>query len=104
LLVGRTSGVPDVLADADAKKILAQLKDWYVLAPAEVVILVEGTVVGQMLLVVAVQNLAARDDGAGVVEVPVKVHEPDSHRDSFRHLCGKFPQGVEVIPDKARLK
>ena len=41
----------------------------------EVAVLVEDAVVRQELLVVAVQDLAARDDGGGVVDVRVEVDE-----------------------------
>jgi hypothetical protein len=102
LLARWTPRVPDVLADAQTQKGVAQLEDRGARPLAEVAVLVEDAVVRQVPLVVAVQDLAARDDGAGVVEVPVEVHEPDRRRNSLGHPAGELLQRVEIVPDKAR--
>ena len=68
----------------------------------EVAVLVEDAVVGEVVLVVAVQDLAARDHGAGVVEVGVEVDEADGGHHVLRNLPGELVQGPHVLLDKAR--
>ena len=102
LLAWGAARVPDVLADAQADEVTAYLENRGARALAEVAILVEDTVVRQVALVIAVQNLAARGDGAGVVEVSVEVDETDRRRHPFRHPARELLQSVQVVPDEAR--
>src|SRR5918997_2414603 len=102
LLAGGTARVPDVFADAQADEGRAELQDRGSRALAEVAILVEDAVVWQVAFVVAVQDPAAGDDGAGVVEIAVQVHEADRCRHPLRYPPGELFERVEVLPDNAR--
>ena len=68
----------------------------------EVAVLVEDAVVWQVMFVVAVQYLATRDHGAGVVEVSVEVDEADGGHDALRNLPGELVERPHVLLDKAR--
>ena len=76
------ASVPDVLADVDADAHAADVVDRARVARLEVAVLVEDAVVGQVHLVVDVDQLAVVDDGRGVVDVLVRVHEADDQRDA----------------------
>ena len=86
--VGRgRARLPDVLADRRADQRVAELEQDEVAAGREVAVLVEDAVVREEALAVDRLHLAARADGARVVEVAVEVRRADERDDAARRRC-----------------
>ena len=73
----RSGRIPAVLAHGDADANAALLEDWAAVTDREVTLLVEDAVVGEEDLVVHALELSVVDEGRGVEDLAVLVHEPD---------------------------
>ena len=70
-------------------------------AGLEVAVLVEDAVVGEVLLVVDADQAAVVDDGGGVVDVLILVHEA-YHQSDAAAGCRDLLQGAQVVVDEPR--
>ena len=77
LILHRSGGVPDVLADRDADASAGNVEELHAGPRAEVTRLVEHAVVGQILLVIGARQLAAVNHRRSVKDVVRIVDEPD---------------------------
>src|SRR5215212_4289044 len=102
LFVRRSARVPDVLAHAHPDEVAIEVHERRSRTLPEVAVLVEDTVVGEVMLVVAVQDLAPREHGAGVVQVSVEVDEADGGHHVLRNLPGELAESPHILLDKAR--
>jgi len=99
----RPARIPGVLADADPDPHALVDEDRAARAAAEVALLVEDPVVGQVVLVVDALDLAVGSEGGGVVDVVLHVDEADDQGDPLRGR-GDLLQLAEVVADEARLE
>ena len=100
--VGRgRARLPDVLAHRRPDQCLAVLEQDEVVTGREVAVLVEDAVVRQEPLAVERLHLAARADGARVVEVAVEVGHADE-RDNAPRLARNLLERLLRCPNKAR--
>src|SRR5829696_9005339 len=102
LLARGPARVPDVLADAHPNERAVEPQDGGARAFAEVAVLVEDAVVRQISFVVAVQDLAAGDHGAGVAQIRVEVDKPYSGDDARGNLSGERIERPQVVLYEAR--
>ena len=81
LVLHRTGGVPDVLANRYADPRAGDVEELHALAGTEVARLVEDAVVRQVLLVVCAGHVAIVDHGGGIEDVVGVVDEADDRGD-----------------------
>src|SRR5207244_13339264 len=93
--------LPEVLADRRADQGLAVLEQKQVASRREVAVLVEDAVVREEAFPVDGLDLAARANGASVVEVAVEVGEADEGGQPAR-VAGELAQGLRRGTDEAR--
>src|SRR3990172_438647 len=103
LQTGRAVGKPDVLAHVYADVHAFDAQHGITIAGLEVTILVEHAIVRQKHLMVNISELAVVQDRRRVIDVFVRVHEPDNGGDP-RGRLRDLPERAKVVFHELRLE
>ena len=102
---GRPCRVKDVLTDGNPYLDPPDEEDRAGTSSLEVTFLIEDPIIGKVGLVIDSPDLSPVDDGSGVIEIFLHVHEPDDQGDLFPLGVGHhLLQGLEVILDESWLQ
>ena len=103
LLSGGTAGIPDIFADRNPKSNAIEAVHPRGLPRLEIAVFVKDAVIGQVGLVINIDQAPIASNRCGIVDIVLTIHKTENRSNTLRRL-NEFMQHIEVGLDKPGLK